>query len=333
MASPSESVQSRRLFEHGCTVSIRRVDGGTIVLAPGSTDEHIRAIARAQRGRASWHQLRAAGISSDAITRRVRRGMLVRVHPGVYAVTPLLPIEFADDTGAILACGPRSVVGFHSSNVMWAIRRGTARPVHVVIPHDRRAPKLGGVRVHRTTNLTHSDITVHKGLPITTPARTQLDVAATLPPKDLKRVVAEGFALGLLSFDSLYAALARAPKHPGASTLKEVLAKGELHRTTTDLERQFLDLIEKARLPTPLTQYPLLEYTADFYWPEYKLIVETDGGCWHKTPWRRKQDQLRDARVKHALNIDTIRVSDDSIEHEQHAVVAMLATAISERAS
>jgi very-short-patch-repair endonuclease len=290
------------------------VSGGTVMVDPGSSiDVRIRAIAGAQRNQVSWRQLQAVGVAGQALTTRVRNGRLIRVHPGVYAIAPVVDVPLAPETAAILACGDRAVLAFHSAITVWRMRHGIAVPIHVLVPRDRRGPKLDAVRIHRTNSLTHTDVTVYRELPITTPARAALDVAATLPPKDLRRVVAEGFALDLLGFDSLYAALARAPKHPGACTLKEVLAKGELHRTTTDPEEQLLQLIRAARLPEPETQYPLLEYTADFYWPEYKLIVETDGGGWHKTPWRRKQDKRRDARVKHELGID-----NDPRQRRQH---------------
>jgi very-short-patch-repair endonuclease len=286
------------------------VDGCALRVGGGSADSRIRAIAGAQRGCVSRKQLLAAALSGSAIDRRIKDGMLVPVHRGVFMVAPVLDVPLAAETAAILACGPRALIAFHSANVIWVMRRGSAYPIHVLLPADRRTSQIRGVAIHRSTLLTQRDATIYKGLPITTPERTALDVAATLPDKEVERCVAEGFALHLLNFAKLNAVLQRAPNHPGAPTLRRVIANGKPKRTTTTGEFNLLDHIRAAGLPDPETQHWVLEYQLDFYYPELKLVIEVDGP-WHETPWRKLTDAKRDARLKQIKGIDTLRIDPD----------------------
>jgi very-short-patch-repair endonuclease len=289
---------------------VRLVGGGMLCVDHSRIDAVIDAIAGAQRGRVSRRQLLVAGLSGSAIDRRIRSGRLIQVHTGVYAVRPASGEPLTKETEAILRCGHRSLIACHSANVTWGMRKGAAYPVHLLVPRDRFAPKLEGVVVHRSNSLTQRDATIYKGLPITTPERTALDVAATLPDKEVERCVAEGFALNLLTFAKLNAVLARAPNHPGAPTLKRVIASGKPKRTTTTGEFNLLDHIRAAGLPDPQTQHWVLDYQLDFYYPELKLVIEVDGP-WHETPWRKRSDAKRDARLKQIKGIDTLRIDPD----------------------
>ena len=71
---------------------------------------------------------------------------------------------------AVLAAGQGAVLSHEAAAKHWRIWRGRVDGIDVTVPGQRRGRK--GVRVHRARTLDKRDVTVHRGIPITTPART-----------------------------------------------------------------------------------------------------------------------------------------------------------------
>ena len=270
-------------------------------------------------------QLRAAGITDSSISRRRRNGHLTPVHLGVFAVGHEAPMDYADEAAALLACGTHSALAGHSAATLWGMRRGTARPIHVLVPADRRTGRPSGVIVHRSTILTPRDICLHEtGLPVTSPAWTLLVVAVRLPEDDLEYVLAEGMALGLLELADVDELLARAGRHPGVHALTRLRARTAApRRTESGGERTFLALVRAAKLPLPKTQVPLLGYRVDFLWPEAKVVVEFDDYSTHGSPYAFGRDRRKDAALQ-AAGYVVIRVTRDRIAKEPHVIVKEL---------
>jgi hypothetical protein len=149
----------------------------------------VTAVAAVQHGVVSRDQLRAAGVSDGAVTGMVARGELVRVYRGVYRLSPVVHVPLAREVAALLACGPEAVLSHRTAADLWALPVALSRGLHVV----RRAhgPEPVGVTVHRSRTLTAQDIRHRHGLPLTSPARTLLDLAETLTPRQLERAVDE----------------------------------------------------------------------------------------------------------------------------------------------
>ena len=221
------------------------VGAGRITLdLDGRVDARIAAITGAQRGRVSREQLLAAGVGNGAIWRRLRNGDLERVHDGVYAAPHTSELPLAPETAALLACGEGALLSHHSAVTLWGLRPGTARPIHVTIPGERGFCAPAGVKLHRSRILTPRDVRLHQDLPITSPARSLLDVAAALPDRDVEQILSEGlFALRLLTRAEIVELLARAGNHPGRARLTRV-ANAHVRDTRTDSppeERLLLD--------------------------------------------------------------------------------------------
>jgi len=87
---------------------------------------------------------------------------------------------------AVLACGPPS-------------------PTHVTAPSERERP---GIHVHRSR---HTDATTHYGIRVTTPARTLVDLADVLPPKQLTRALNKAQIQRLITANELTTRLTRYP--------------------------------------------------------------------------------------------------------------------------
>jgi very-short-patch-repair endonuclease len=296
-------------------------------------DARIRAVAERQRGRAAREQLLAAGVKSSAILRRVRNGRLEHLHRRVYGLPQTADLPLAAETTALLACSGGALLSHHTAATLWGLRPGTARPIHVTLIGDRGCPKLTGVTVHRSLTIAPADIRIHEGLPVTSPARTLLDVAPTLTDRDVESLLDEGlFVLRILTRAHVSDVLARAGAHPGRARLARV-AGDRTRSTKTDSppEEALLALIRAAGLPEPELQFPILGYRLDFYWPKLRLAVEVDAYGTHGSRSRFEADRRRDARLLTEKGIVVVRITELAIDTRPLEVIALVARAIAQR--
>jgi very-short-patch-repair endonuclease len=255
----------------------------------------------------------------------------VAVHPGVYALPLTDDLRFAADAAALLACRPGAALCNHSAAILWRLRVGVARPVHVIVPAPRRGPTLTGVIVHRSRTLTNADVRIHEGLPVTSPARVLLDIAPRLPDRDLERLRDEAlFVQKITTQPEIEDQIARAGGHPGAGRFARVCGRRAKKSTTTDSggEERLLRLIRAAGLPKPEQHVPMLGYELDFYWPHCGVAVEVDTYGTHSSPAKFEADRRRDARLLTEKRIAVIRMTDERIEQRPHEVVVVLARAV-----
>ncbi len=138
-----------------------------------------------QDGVITTDELVDAGLSGNAIQKRVERGALHRLYPGVYAVgNPLLGLR-GKWRAAVCACGPAAVLSHRDAAMLLGLLRSSRRLIDVTVP-TQRGRKLEGIDHHRAVLLPR-DTWKHEGLPCTSPSRTMLDAAAVLSPRPLER--------------------------------------------------------------------------------------------------------------------------------------------------
>ena len=174
---------------------------------------------------------------------------------------------------------------------------------------------------------------IHRGLPVTSPARTLLDAAATLPDRDVERTLDEAlFFRRIVTRREIGDVLRRAGGHPGRARLARAASAaggaGPNRRTDSRPEERLLQLITAADLPAPQTRAHLLGFRIDFYWPNHRLAVEVDTYGTHGSPRRFASDRRRDARLLSELGIVVIRFTDIEIERRPLEVVATVARAL-----
>jgi very-short-patch-repair endonuclease len=200
------------------------------------------------------------------------------------------------------------------------------RNVEISLPRCSSARRIGIV-THRRVSLDASDLTLRHGIPVTRPARTLIDIAGRLPARKLEAVVNRADKLALVDPEQLLKEVARRGPFPGATKLRALLDHATFRRTDSELERMFLRLVRKARLPVPETQVRLNGHTVDFYWPGHCLVVETDGLRYHRTATSQARDARRDRA--HALaGLTTMRFTHAEVRYEPEAVAGTLAEAL-----
>jgi very-short-patch-repair endonuclease len=270
-------------------------------------------IARRQHGVVARRQLLRIGITGSAIDRLVRSGWLHPLHRGVYAVGHRAVGSHGRDLAAVLAAGPGAALGLESGAALWAMTswRGDVQVL------GRHSAKRAGFVVHRTRSLPRSDITRHYGIPVTTPARTLIDLATVVDADTLEAALAEAQIRGLIRPEALI------PRATGA--LARALGKSE--PTRSQLERAFRRFIEEHDLPRPVINGFVEGFEVDAHWPQARLIVEVDGWRFHSTRAAFEADRERDA-ILHATGWTVVRVTGRQLHADTAARIRRLTRAL-----
>jgi predicted transcriptional regulator of viral defense system len=286
-------------------------------------DRALAALAGRQHGVVARRQLTVLGLSLDAIDHRVARGRLLQLHRGVYAVGHRRLTRLGVWMGVVLSAGEGAVLSHRSAGALWHIRQWSGRDVDVTVPRHRRGRP--GVVVHEV-RLEPDEIDEHEGIPVTTPARTLLDLAAILDEHQVSRAAERAEALRLGSPTSLQELVDRYPRRPGTPNVRRLIEQGRIVPTTTrsDLERRFLTLLDASELPRPLVNESIdPKTTPDFRWPKQRLIVELDGFETHGTRQAFERDRARDRRLM-AQGWRVARITKRQLDDEPQALAAEL---------
>lgn len=188
-----------------------------------------------------------------------------------------------------------------------------------------------GLVARRPSSLPSSDLTLRHRIPVTRAARTLIDIAPRLSRGQLERVVNRADALNLVDPEALRAKVKASGPSRGAALLRALFDRDTFRLTESELERRFLGLVRRAGLPLPETQASPDRHRTDFYWPVFRLVVETDGLTYHRTAITQARDARRDR--EHAENgLQTLRFTHFEVLHEPGAVAASLAKVIAQSA-
>lgn len=279
----------------------------------------IGRIAREQHGIVTTKQLVAAGLTRAAISKRVRAGRLYRVHQGVYSVGHDGLSEEARWMAAVLACGAGAALSHGSAAVHWQLLRPLEGPVDVSVPTRtgrsrrrgvliHRRPELAGLATLSTNGLQNRPpsplVTVRRGIPVTTVARTLEDLRrSSLRPSLVRRAIRQ------------------------AEFLRLPLGEIETDGTRSDLEGDFLRLWRRHRLRSPEVNVPIGRMTVDFLWRAERLVVETDSYATHGGSVAFEDDRARDLELRR-LGYEVHRFGELQLEREAAAIAADVAEAL-----
>lgn len=194
--------------------------------------------------------------------------------------------------------------------------------IEVSVRGDHRGSRPG-IRVHRRSNLGRDDVGLYRDIPVTSPAQTIIDLAVRLDRISVERMVDEADRLDLIAPPMLRAALAHHSGEPGVARLRSWLDRRTFRLTRSRLERLFLPLAKDIGLPVPETKAWVNGFEVDFFWPELRLVVETDGLRHHRTPAQQSRDRLRD-QAHAAAGFAHLRFTHEQVRYEPEHVRAVL---------
>jgi very-short-patch-repair endonuclease len=235
---------------------------------------------------------------------------------------------------AVMACGRGSFLSSLDAAGLWAIYESHATTIHVTTT-TRSSRTLPGIKVHRARRLDPADVTTKDGIPVTTVARTLVDLTDILPSDRILKAMREAEYLRLLDIDSLIAAVQRAN---GRKRLTELTKAIERHRpgqiVRKELEHRFLELLHEAGLPDPQTNVKTRTrrrtYEVDCLWPDAGVAVELDGRAAHVRAEAFEEDRARDAALT-ATGLRPLRFTWRRLTEEPEHVLAELEATLSGR--
>ena len=260
-----------------------------------SCDPSVRAreVAEAQDGVVSRAQLLACEVPNARIGRWVRRGLLLRRHPGVYAFGHRAISARGRLIAALLYGGDGSALSHRTAGHCRTLIRSAPPAIHISVRLRRK--NVPGVVVHVPREIVAG---MHDGLRVTTVGRTLMDMAPTTPDWELRKALAEADYRGVLDAAELCAVLGRG--HPGSARLRSAIERHmpELARTLSPLEDVFFLLCEREGIPLPEPNAEIGSYMVDALWEDRRLIVELDGVAAHSSPDQRRRDEVRAAHLR-----------------------------------
>lgn len=286
----------------------------------GKSDQALLAalwdLARGQHGVAARWQLVRLGFTPKAVEYALRVGRLHRLEwRGVYMVGRPELSRLGRLMAAVLVCGPYAVLSHDSAAALWEIRRHRGGDIVVSVPATGQRKKRRGIRVHRR-NLEPGDIDRQRGIPVTSPRRTIIDMSARLNDRHaIERMIDRADANNLLRLPTLTAAVSTAGGERGIPLLRTILVEDAFVLTDSELERLFPPIARRAGLGRLQSQVHVNGWRVDFYAPELQLVIECISRRYHRTPAQQRRDALRD-QTHAAAGTERVPYSHFQIAHE-----------------
>ncbi|MGH3929449.1 MAG: type IV toxin-antitoxin system AbiEi family antitoxin domain-containing protein [Pseudonocardiaceae bacterium] len=244
---------------------------------------------RRQAGVISRGQARDAGLSRDAINRRVAGGKWERLHPGVYLAADHPYTDEVRLRAAALWAGKDAVP--HGVSAAWWHDLGPRLPdpVQITVPRRRNPGRRPGVSVSRR-DLPNADLVGVRDLWVTDLPLTVLEAAGALGP--------EGAALldralqRRVRYPQVYRAHCRNLGRPGSAAAYRLLTVAA-DRAASQAERLLARLLRAAGITGWEPNYPVQGYRIDVAFPAQRVAIEVDGWAWHITPGQFIGDRQR----------------------------------------
>lgn len=265
-----------------------------ITTAP-RVDEAIAALASKQLGLITWEQALSAGATPSMIQHRLDTGRWRRMHRGVYRLAGLPGSMLQNLKAVTLAC-QWAVASHRAAGGLWQFP--DFRPqLEITVPraHRFRHPEI---IVHRTIDLPGADITRVQGIPVTSPARTLIDLGAVVSTDVVEEALDDALRRNLVTLRRLSWKL-RDPatsKRPGSAAIRSILADRNTDKAPTGsvLETRILRMFRAKGLPEPTRQHQIwekgrLRAVIDFAYPDHQVAIEVDGLRHHsgRIQWER----------------------------------------------
>ncbi len=202
-----------------------------------------------------------------------------------------------------------AAVSHRSALSLWNLLPVNRVPCDVIVAGDGGRARRAGIRVHRSLSLRSGDVTLHRGIPVTTPERTIADLREAISTRrsgviggyELRKAIRQANVFGL-----------------------PIGYRDARVRTRSDLEGDFVRLCRRHRLPPPEVNVRVGPYLVDFLWREWRLVVETDGYLYHRGEVAFQDDRARELGLMRR-GFEVLRLSELQLNEEPAQVAEALA--------
>lgn len=248
------------------------------------TERRLLRRAARQHGLVARRQALAAGLTADQVDHRLATGRWVALRHGVYVVAGAPSTYEQQVLAACLAVGPPCAASHRTAARLHGLQLPPPERIELTVLGDRQT-RRPGVRLHRTRHLVRADLAVRAHVPVTSVARTLVDVGGD----GLGPVVDDALRRGLTTLPELRGCLdrlCRGRRHTAA--LAKVLAeRGPGYDPGgSDREREVVRTLVAAGLPAPVQQHTVVvagrTFRLDVAYPDAEVAVEFDGWDAHR---------------------------------------------------
>jgi hypothetical protein len=251
-------------------------------------DGAIAAIADRQHGVIAYDQLLGLGLGPDAVQHRAQTGRLLRVHRGVYAVGRSSLAGHGRWMAAVLACAPDGLLGHRCASSLHGLLFYGGRRIDVITATGKKRP---GIVVHRVGHLRDEDRAVVENIPVTSVARTLIDIARIVRPEQLERAVDAAERRGVLDLRAF-----EGRKLPRA--LRSALdGYRDVGFTRSHFEHRFARLCLDRGVRLPAMNVWIADQEVDAVWEEERVAVLLDSWEFHRTRGSFEDDRRRQATL------------------------------------
>ena len=237
-----------------------------------------------------------AKVTREEIRSRLASGALILEYRGVYRVGHRAPSLEARYLAAVLACGKGALLSRRSAGYLLGLLKGPEPAPDLIAPTERR---INGLTARRYQVLHPSEAITWRGIPVTSVARTLVDLASVLSVNELARACHEAGVRHRTTPVQVEAVLSQRRNAPGAGKLRAIL-HGDARVTLSKLEERFLELLTEAGLELPVTNRPAGGRRVDCRWVKQHLTVELDSYRYHNSrhSWEADRRREREARAR-----------------------------------
>ena len=275
-------------------------------------DQKASRRAAGQQGLITRSEAKTLGFTDRMIDRRLATGRWRRLAAGIYALAGVPETFEQRALAACLAAGPGAVLSHRTAGAVWGLpgceaAKRPGAPIEVLVPHAGRGHRCQLAVVHRSRRLGPADRSEVAGLPVTTPARTLIDLAMPpCRPAQLTEQVDDAVCRAIVSIDRLRRRMRAVCGRGRAGTRRMRSVVGEWNPHALPASRP------EARLERWLAREGLggisqhvvtaggSRMTLDRAWPDCRLALEVDSYRWHGTPSRYRATARRAARLRAA---------------------------------
>ena len=265
-------------------------------------------VAGRQHGVITRTQAMEAGLSRSAIHRLTDDGPWETILPGVYLLARATGVDalWRQKLAALaLWIGIGCALSRCAAGALWqldgidpgVVEISTTRHIQTARPD---------FSVHRVRSLPARDVRKLDGLPVTSVARTIVDLAAVLDAASLEVAVESALRRRQTSRNRLKRQIeAMAITSPGRGALMRIIDQGSPAATDSALEVRVWQMLRRARLPLPIRQYRIVDERkravarVDFAYPSARLAIEADGYRFHSG----RQDLRRNVARYNAMTL------------------------------
>lgn len=299
-------------------------------------DAAVARLASAQHGAFSREQLAGLGATRGLIDHRVATGRWERLASGVFAIAGVPPSWRRSLMAACLAWGDGSAMSHRAAAALWRLAGFERELVELTVPRHRN--RVGPGIVHRYV-LPPADRAILDAIPVTTPARTLLDLASVAASEMVEEALDDALRRHLTSLSRLRWRLGELGRRgrPGTAAMRTLLDA----RAPSDVvpesvfERRLLRVLRRARIPEPVVQHRIRDGArtvaiVDFAFPDARLAIEADGYRWHAGR-RRWEHDLNRRNALTLLGWRVVHVTWTDLTQRPGPLVASLEQALAAR--